>query len=425
MKKNDLPLECDTWLASHGFVPNPFPSNATRAETDKVLQNDETAFVRVPNYGSIRGTLDDPGAHFIFAESGGGKTTVREEIKRYYDGLLGMKNNPQVLSVIYKNFEDLPTGDLNEDDYQQILYRAHVERIIAAILLRLFDVWGDKRQSACIRGIKHKRIKKQLQWYLTKFLNLFPWQFKKLQKSARMRSYLPLLHYLIRVLLGALSSLVPATGPLATALGDIPTYKNYSKLEGKFIAVELLSELISLCKEIGYSGVYVLIDNLELGYSEEKKYEKGFYRIAPLFWNLDIYDISGMIIKIFIPQGMEPFYKQKVRQTRILPVKMEWTRDLIRDVYKRRLRSCWKVGEDAAEPSLEVLCDLSLRDKIDQFMIEYGCSKKTPQALIEIGVRLLDEHFYTTERFSDELISLEAWERATYKAMGSKGEEVL
>lgn len=413
------PLDLDRWLESHGFDKNPFHSGATRAEKDDVLKANEAAFVRVPYYESIKGTPENEGHHFIIGESGSGKTTVCNEIKRYYDDLLGIEDQPQVLVVIYNSFEDLPSESQGKEDYRQALLRAHGERIIMAILLRLFEIWSNDRKSARIERINNIKIKKRLQWYLTKYLNLFPWQFERLKKKVKLRSYLPIVHYLMRVLLGALASWLPTTAPLTAALGNIPTYERYSEMEGKYSTRDLLSELIDLCKRVGYKSVYVLIDDIDIGFSESEKHEKGFWRIAPLFLHHEIYDIEGLILKIFIPQGMEQFYRKEVRPDRMLHVRMEWTKELIEDVYRRRLRICQRLSNDQEQPSLANLCGYSLRDKIDNFMVEYAAETKTPRALIELGVHLLTEHFYAGERYTDELISEETWKRALEKARGN------
>ena len=105
----DSRSDCKEWLGYHGFTTNPFQSNAISAESDDVLKkHQDTVFVRIPYYESIKGEPNNPGYSVIFAEIGGGKTATCQAIKKHYDDLLGKENQPQVLTVIYDSFIDLP-----------------------------------------------------------------------------------------------------------------------------------------------------------------------------------------------------------------------------------------------------------------------------------------------------------------------------
>lgn len=418
-----LMMNREQWLRAHDFDVDPFPAKATKAENDDILKN-ENVFVQVPYYEEIKGTPKSPGYCVIFGECGAGKTAVLKQIKSYYDDLLAKEDQPQVLVIVYNSFQDLPVGDQSKHEDRQILFRAHIEKIIVAILLGLFTIWEDEKRSARIKRINSREVKKQVQWFLVKFLALLPWQFKALK--SKLRSYLPLLQYLIRVLLGALSSLLPPARPLADALGTLPT-EGSDKREHKYPILDLLKDLIKLCKQVGFQAVYILIDDLDSDYPENEKDEKGFQRIAPLLLNHELHSIDGLILKIFVPQSMEPFYRRSIPKTgRLLDVKMDWTRELLRDVYRRRLRICRKqvsvvdVPDEKAE-SLADLCEpLELSKQIDELMLQYAQRRGAPRAFIELGFQLLSEHFFSGERYYDELISQETWARAILRT-----EEVL
>lgn len=92
------------WLQAHGFVSDPFPGNSFRAERDPLFdQAGMPAFVDPPNPDEILGSPNNPGCCFIFAVSGGGKSSLRRRIKSIFDDSLGMNllGNPRVLAVEY------------------------------------------------------------------------------------------------------------------------------------------------------------------------------------------------------------------------------------------------------------------------------------------------------------------------------------
>lgn len=147
--------------------------------------------------------------------------------------------------------------------------------------------------------------------------------------------------------------------------------------------------------------------------------------LAPLLLNHELYSIDGLILKIFIPQSMELFYRRNVPRTgKLLDVRMDWTRELLEVVYRRRLRICRKLsaadGIDEKAGSLADLCAPELKGQIDELMVQYACRRGAPRAFIELGFLLLSEHFFSGERYYDELISQETWARAILRT-----EEVL
>lgn len=417
----------DLWLKKHDFL-DPFHLDAVQAEHDEILKSDEEVFVQVPYYASIVGAPEEPSYHFIFGQTGGGKTAICEAIKLKYDGLLGNDDEPKVLSVIYNSF-DQASSILHSDDHsKQALFVSHIEEIVSLILFRLFEIWSDNKKSARLKDIRHRDIKKRIRWYLQKYLRLFPWQFERLRKKAHLRSILPLSDYLIRVLLGAVKSILPPAKPLADELGTFPsqTLEDYVKLNTS--AFDLLSELVQLCRQIGFDGVYVLVDDLDNGYPEFEKSKKGFDRIAPLLYDHRLYSsIDRFVLKLFIPQHMKRSVVEAIDTGRMLTVDLDWTEELIRQVYEQRLRSCRTQtnSNENLEPSLANICALDLRANIDKFLLQYGIEKNTPRALIELGFRLLDEHFAVGERYEDELISKATWDCALEK-VGKvfRGEEV-
>ena len=48
-------------------------------------------------------------------------------------------------------------------------------------------------------------------------------------------------------------------------------------------------------------------------------------------------------------------------------------------------------------------------------MLQCKVETKIPRLLIELGFRLLDEYFAVCDRYTDDLISRDTWERALAK----------
>jgi len=119
------------WLQMHGFVIDPFTAEAFQAETDSVLLS---AFVDPPNYEDIRGKPDQPGYRFIFASSGGGKSSLRRRIKQDFDDSLAqnLPGSPRVLTVEYIG-HDYPLDEVDA--------HSHVARIVR-LVAKALEKWS-------------------------------------------------------------------------------------------------------------------------------------------------------------------------------------------------------------------------------------------------------------------------------------------
>ncbi len=116
------------WLQQRGFSHDPFSAAAFLAETDPLL---EECFVYPPNYANIRGHSQNPGYKFIFAVSGGGKSSLRKRIKLEFDENLKNRfipDEPRVLAIEYID-HDYPSDKVDA--------HSHVLRIVNLINIAL------------------------------------------------------------------------------------------------------------------------------------------------------------------------------------------------------------------------------------------------------------------------------------------------
>lgn len=115
------------WLRSHGLADDPFPVESFQAETDPLFdQIGMPAFVDPLNYERIRGWPGQLGYRFIFAASGGGKSSLRRRMKRDFDESLTrtISGTPKVLAVEYID-HDYPLDEVEAE--------SHIVRIVRLI----------------------------------------------------------------------------------------------------------------------------------------------------------------------------------------------------------------------------------------------------------------------------------------------------
>lgn len=220
-QKNEVLLNRLHWLRFHGFVQDPFPVEAFRAETDPLFERPGLpAFVDPPNYREIKGEPGRPGYRFIFASSGAGKTSLRRRLKRQFDNslALNLSGEPTVLAVEYVDHEYAPEDadaqfhirrilDLIKKEYKRwsldwpdvstdaSLYSVLRNVAVASrdhgldgicVLVDNLDIAGDRRQQTASRRIEALAVREDLLtvagWMFKLMLPAeeFPWALKSL-----------------------------------------------------------------------------------------------------------------------------------------------------------------------------------------------------------------------------------------------------
>lgn len=117
------------WLQVHGFEIDPFEPGAFKAETDPLFDlPGMPAFVEVPGMSQLVGTPTSPGYRFVFAPSGGGKTSLRRRLfDQFAEDLLQwypLKEKRLILPVEYI---------VHDYSLQEANAEAHLRRIARLI----------------------------------------------------------------------------------------------------------------------------------------------------------------------------------------------------------------------------------------------------------------------------------------------------
>ena len=123
MTSGSLQVETDLlnrtgWMKAHGFDADPFPLDSFRGEKDPVLQ---AAFLTPDDvdFDLIKGKPGETGYIFIFASAGGGKSSIRTQIKSE----LGPKAVPEDKHVLVVEYVD------HSYDKQHSDVLSHVNRL--------------------------------------------------------------------------------------------------------------------------------------------------------------------------------------------------------------------------------------------------------------------------------------------------------
>lgn len=327
-------LNRSAWLEAHGFAIDPFSAEAFQAETDPLFEHPGLpAFVDPPRYEEIRGRPDKPGFRYIFAPSGGGKTSLRKRIKFDFDAslALNLSSAPRVLAVEYVIHDYPPT---------EIDAHAHMMRVTRLI---------------------HDRL----------------------------------------------ASLSLNANPQPESDGS---------------AFETLENVITLCQDLGFDGICVLVDGIDSRHDEGV--DASFQRIVSLAARSDLLTARNALFKFLLPSELHPSLRKKLPLAKFMPYSLEWDKDQLRTMLSQRLSTCtqntvWVRNEERLSElfSLEgwdsgpfaYLAGKSPAGgytRVEDWLVDMGHRLNQPRAMWQIGYCIFDEHFRTSRqsyarRFTD------------------------
>ncbi len=396
-------LTRESWLRENGFkrdpkidiAQDPFQRYAYHAESDPRRGD---CFTEFPYYSEVKGTASSPGPVLITARRGGGKSALRCQIAAELENSLKQSMRERYLTVVYQDFEHASVS--SGDKASPITLRTHVENIVGLIVARLFDLSLEKPS---IVAFKH--LTKDQKWLLLWYINHFARHLHYREVNERLGRLFGLGYYVnaenvIKVLLGIIKATPTAKESLGSLADVLTTWPMREAQPSDISTRDLLFDLMDIYKACGIDAAYVLIDGLDSAEPQgnEDDFQSALRVIQPLCSTpaLYLHQTPGLIIKIFAPEEIWRFLKEKYR--RDLGVQhVEWQSPddegnlpLLR-IWRQRL----EVYSNGLYASLSPLFEGQSRPDIDTRIMQ---TAQTPRELLVLGDAMLAHHFrYETD----------------------------
>ncbi len=165
----------------------------------------------------------------------------------------------------------------------------------------------------------------------------------------------------------------------------------------------MLKKLLAICEDLGYKGIYILVDDLNI-----QTYEK----ILPLALSTDLNKIKGVIIKFFIPEDLLLLAQLTLPFQEFKPYVLRWKEKELSQILSQRLLLCLRLDIKlrTSIPGISFLCDVSLSTTIQDYFISIG-KVGGPGIMWKFGYYLFEEHIKNIEQVTD-LINNLAFEKA-------------
>ena len=182
--------------------------------------------------------------------------------------------------------------------------------------------------------------------------------------------------------------------------------------EGWQSPLALLEMMVEDCRAKGFSGVCVLVDNVDL--PQDGETTSGFQRILKLIRYPDLLSTDGVIFKFLLPAELNEGDRRKLPTTKYPLYPVIWNRQKLRGVLARRLGECLasSVRGPQSSPDLQglvhlnELCAGEWGEAVEDVFVEFGLWAGQPRAMWQLGHYLIMEHFSPSRRHSGDLIKL-------------------
>lgn len=423
------------WLTTHGFGRNPFPFNAFDGKTDLILDNSYCTFARTTDEWDnlIRGSFREPGCRFILACSGGGKTSLRQQLKREFESDMSFPTlgagKGLVVEYVDHNYDAAHCASL---------FHVHrIRRLVRLSLLGRSQHLSVEDPHNWSEGTgNHVEARAQLRRDLTEYFSAeelktlcfdFGIDYDDLpgeDKSAKARELITYLKRRSRIsdLIKACYSERPQIpwGQGISALGNTLEQRRDGLIENNDLGqgpLPLLERMVTDCRAQGFSGVCVLVDNIEP--SQDTVTTSMFQRILPLMRDTDILSMDGVIFKFLLPAELNRDDRRKLPTGHYPLYQVVWDREKLERVLRKRLAEC--LADSVRGPQspldsqglmhLRELCADEWSGAVDSVFIEFGLWAGQPRAMWQLGHYLMMEHFCQAKRAAADLIKLRSlWE---------------
>jgi hypothetical protein len=423
------------WLRAHGFGRNPFSFNSFDGKTDLMLDDAFLTFARTPEEWDdlIRGSLDDPGRRFILACSGGGKTALRQQLKREFESDM-YSATPGVGKILVVEYVE---HDYNDYQCNALSHVRRIKHLAESVLCK--PQLGSSSEASRIRSREDEnyvearaQLRRNLTHYFTtEELNTLCFDLgidyedvRGSDKPSKARELVAHFESRRRIpdLIRACRSVRPnvAWNQIFSVLGNILDQRGVNPTEDTDIdqsPLALLEKMVADCRARGFSGVCVLVDNID--FSQDAGTAFIFHRTLPLICYPDLLSADGVIFKFLLPSELNREDRRRLPTAKYPLYPIIWDREKLERVLQKRLAECLDSSVRGPQSSpdsqglmhLRELCADEWSGVVDSVFIEFGLWAGQPRAMWQLGHYLMMEHFCQAKRSAADLIKLRSlWE---------------
>ena len=158
-------------------------------------------------------------------------------------------------------------------------------------------------------------------------------------------------------------------------------------------------------EKFGYSGIFVLVDNLDF---------HSLYKIKSLASTARLFDLKGFVIKFFIPRELFYLCQSELPLSKAPFCLLEWKEKDLLSALKQRLVACLHPDLSANQimQPISLLTKNDLSNSLINNFVKLGELANNPRIMWQFGNYLIEEHlaiskvgFQTTEPIGHDAIS--------------------
>ena len=350
-----------------GLKDNPF--QYTNADEEELL---ERYFVPPPYFQSVWGDPQKPSSCVVFAPRGGGKSAQRKMIEL-------RSQDCNILALSYTRFEFE-----SKQAFSQVDINYHLKNIVRICLMGfLMNVYERGLNEMLFSEAEREQIKALSRFYL---LDMNQEEIVGAMNSiigpfGRARDYLEKNLHIVNALIEGLLSKA-GFGAL-----NSPTGQHGAAISKP--AKHHLEIIVSFIKTLGFDSVYILIDRVDETEYTTNDAAAAFDLLKPILSDLDILQMNGLGIKLFLWGELYPFYKRYGRPDRLPQHNLTWKHEDLRRVLELRLQAY----SNGNKVSFMDMLDSSMHDgakrAIEQLLFTFA--QGSPRDLIRICRQMVTE----------------------------------
>jgi hypothetical protein len=397
--------DINAWLESFGFIRNPFETTEAGSEANYATDFLHETFVKPEGFDNILGHPLHPKSTIIFAARGRGKTSARLMTAHFcQEGLftnstkISQPERIRVLPISHTRFEQI-LGDVEGES-------SLVDRHVTEILSRAFPSVINMliRYDELMNKAKNLDIFARLEWQYfllisKNYLSFSEFEFARNVFGNEIVSFEDISVENIKQPLGF--PLPKVAQSSNEALNQ--EFKKYLASYVKTGPIDLLKRFVTLASDLGFGAVYVLIDSIDEIPETADDFAFAATLLIPLLSNLNLMtNTPHLAFKVFIPYEMKSLLlgaTKKIRRDRLSIQEINLRDQDLGEILNRRLFYC----SEGAVTSLDAVCEVALRGKITNILVEYADGN--PRHLVLLGQYMLESH---CQSLQDDLLLTQA-----------------